>query len=84
MEFGEMRLAWFRNWPDLSKNILWSDEAVFNIGEFANRHNCHYWAGEDSHVTSEKMQNRPKITVWYGMTSNRIKGSFILHDTMNA
>ena len=30
------------------------------------------------------MQNRPKITVWCGMTSDRIVGPFILHDTMNA
>ena len=30
------------------------------------------------------MQNRTKITVWCGMTSDRIVGFFILHDTMNA
>ena len=30
------------------------------------------------------MQNRTKITVWCGMTSDRIVGPFILHDTMNA
>ena len=56
MEFGEMMLAWLRDWPDLLKNILWSDEAVFHIGGFVNRHNCHYWA-EDPRVTSEKNQN---------------------------
>ena len=84
MEFGEMMLAWLRDWPDLLKNILWSDEAVFHIGGFVNRHNCHYWAEEDPRVTSEKNQNRPKITVWCGMTSDSIVGPFILHDTMNA
>ena len=77
-------LAWFRNRPDLSKNILWSNEAVFHVGGFVNRHNCHYWAGEDPRVTSEKMQNRPKITVWCGMTTDRIVCPFIIHDTVNA
>ena len=57
MEFGEMMLAGLRDWPDLLKNILWSDEAIFHIGGFVNRHNCHYWAEEDPRVTSEKNQN---------------------------
>ena len=82
MEFGKTMLAWCRDWPDLFKNILWS-EAVFQIGGFLNRHNCHCWA-EDPRVISEKMQNQLKITVWGGMTSDRIVGPFILHDTMNA
>ena len=30
------------------------------------------------------MQNRPKVTVWCGMTSDSIVGSFILRGTMNA
>ena len=30
MEFGEMMMAWFRDWPNLLKTILWSDEAVFH------------------------------------------------------
>jgi len=34
MEFGEMMLAWFRDWSDLLKNILWSDKAVFHTGGF--------------------------------------------------
>ena len=71
-----MMLAWFRDWLNLLKNILWSDEAAFHIGGFVNRHNCHYWAGEDPRVTSEKQQNRPKITIWYGMTSDRIVGPY--------
>ena len=30
------------------------------------------------------MQNRPKVTVWCGITSDCAVGPFILHDTMNA
>ena len=50
----DVTLAWYKDWSDLFKNILWSDEAVFHIGGFVNRHNCHYWAGEDPCITSEK------------------------------
>ena len=49
-----------------------------------NRHNCHYWVGEDSRITSKKMQNRPKVTVWCEMTFDKIVGLFILRHTMNA
>ena len=34
-----MMLAWFRDWPDLLKNILLIDEAVFHVDAFVNRHN---------------------------------------------
>ena len=77
-------LAWFRDRLHLLKNILWIDEAVFHMGGFVNRHNCHYWVEKRSRVASEKMQNRPKITVWCGMTSDRTVGPFILYDTLNA
>ena len=64
--------------------ILWSDEAVFHTGGFVNRHTCHYWAAHDPEVTVEKMQNRPKVTVWCGMTATRVIGAYLLRDTMNA
>jgi len=67
-----------------SENILWRDEAVFHIGGFVNRHNCHYWAAHDSEVTVEKMQNRLKVTVWCGVTATRVIGPYLLRDTMNA
>jgi len=30
------------------------------------------------------MQNRPKVTVWCGMTATRVIGPYLLRDTMNA
>ena len=84
MEFGELMLSWQEDWPELFHNILWSDEAVFHVGGFVNRHNCHYWAHEDPAVIAEKTQSRPKVTVWCGMTSSRIVGPFCIRDTMNA
>ena len=83
VEFGEVMLAWYKDWSDLNRNILLSDKAVFLIGGSVNRHNYHYWAGEDLHITLEKMQHRPKVMVWCGMTSDRIVGLFILLDIVN-
>lgn len=83
MEFGEIMLARYEDWPDLFQNILWTDEVVFHIGGFVNHHNCYYWAGEDTLVTSEKC-SWPKVMVWCGMISDRTVGPLILHDTMNA
>jgi len=63
--------------------ILWSDKAVFHTGGFVNRHNCHYWVAHDPELTVEKMQNRPKVTVWCGMTAARFISAYLLRDTMN-
>ena len=62
---------------------LWSDEAVFHTDGFVNRHNCHYWVAHDPELTVEKMQNRPKVTVWCGMTAARFISAYLLRDTMN-
>jgi hypothetical protein len=72
MEYGELMLGWHEDWPKLSENILRSNEAVFHIGGFVSRHNCLYWAAHDTEVTVEKTQNRPKVTVWCGMTANKV------------
>ena len=76
-------VVWQEDLPKLFENILWRDEAVFHIGGFVNRNNCHYWAAHVPEVTV-KMQNRPKVTVWCGMTATRVIGPYLLRDTMNA
>ena len=43
MEYGVFMLGWHEDWPKLFETILWSDEAVFQIGNFVNRQNSHYW-----------------------------------------
>lgn len=83
MEYGEIMLGWHGDWPELFDNIVWSDEAIFHVGGFVNRHNCHYWAEFDPKVTAEKMQNRSKVTVWCGMTSSQVIGPFLFRETMN-
>lgn len=83
MEFGEIFLSWNEDWPELFENILWTDEAVFHIGGFVNRHNSHYWASVNPNECVEKAQGRPKVTVWCGITSSQVVGPFFLRNTMN-
>ena len=77
-------MAWYEDWSDLLKNIIWNDEAVFHFGGFVNRYNRYYWTGEDANITSVEMLNQLKVSVLCGMISDRIVGPFILRDTMNA
>ena len=59
---------------------------MFHVGGFVNRHNCHYWGTNetDPKQTVERMQTRPKVTVWCGMTASKIIGPYVLRNTMNA
>lgn len=83
MAFSEEFIQWYNEWPQLFDNILWSDEAVFHVGGFVNKHNCHYWAQHNPKMSVEKLQKRPKLTVWCGFTSSNVVGPFILRETMN-
>jgi len=82
-EFAEKMIEWHETHPDLFDNILWSDEAIFHVGGFVNRHNSHYWSENDPLITIEKRQGQPKVTVWCGMTSSAVLGPFFIRDTMN-
>jgi hypothetical protein len=55
MEYGELMLGWHEDFPELFENILWSDEAIFHVGGFVNRHKIHYWAAQGPNVTVEKI-----------------------------
>ena len=43
-EFSETMLELAERRHDLFSKVVWSDEAVFHLGGFINRHNSHYWA----------------------------------------
>ena len=73
----------FEGNQDLLNNILWSDEANFHIGGFVNHHNSHFWARENPKNCVEKPSQKRKITVWCGMTADRIVGPVIFRDTVN-
>uniref|UniRef100_A0A0L8I8A4 Uncharacterized protein n=1 Tax=Octopus bimaculoides TaxID=37653 RepID=A0A0L8I8A4_OCTBM len=81
MEYAELMLVW----PELFENILWSDEAVFHVGDFINRLNFPFCAScdKDPNMTVERMQVPPKVTMWCEMTATRVVGPYLLRDTMD-
>ena len=64
--------------------LVWIHVAVFNVGDFVNHHNCHYWASKETNpeFTVEKLQARPSVIVCC-IDNSRLIGPYILHDTMN-
>jgi hypothetical protein len=66
---------WFLGMCDGIKSLLdfivWSDEATFKLNETISRHNCVYWATENSNVTEERAADLPRTSVWCGMSSTR-------------
>lgn len=83
LEYGEMMVQMAEDQPDIYKNIVWTDEATFHVGGFVKRHNSHYWGKEDPKRLLKKSQNKPRLTVWVGITSQRIIGPVIIKETMN-
>ncbi|XP_076322031.1 uncharacterized protein LOC143231372 [Tachypleus tridentatus] len=62
--------------------IVWSDEATFKLNGSINRHNCTYWATENSHVTEEHHLNLPGVIVWCGLSARGLIGPFFFQDTV--
>ena len=84
LELAELMLEIAEGRPDLFSKIVWSDEAVFHVGGFVNRHNSHYWVEKSPKKLLKKSQHRPRLTVWAAITCDTLIGPVILEDTMNA
>lgn len=61
-------------------NIIFSDEATFHISGRVNRHNCRIWGDENPHELYEHERDSPKVSVWCGMSRNRIYGPFFFDE----
>ena len=83
IEFAETMLELSERRPDIFKKLIWSDEAIFHLGGFVNKHNCHYWAIESPPKLFKKSQRKPKVTVWAAITSEELIGPVIIEETMN-
>ncbi|CAF1503241.1 unnamed protein product [Adineta ricciae] len=52
--------------------ILWTDEAIFQINGRVNRHNCVYWSDSNPHLIIEEELNVPRVAVWGGIWSDGV------------
>lgn len=85
VEFCEDMMARIIENPNLPSNIVFSDEATFQLDGTLNRHNCRYWAAENPHwMREDKSQYPQKLNVWAGIVNNRIIGPFFIDGNLNA
>ena len=55
--------------PILTKKIIFSDEAHFDLGGYVNKQNCRIWGTENPHACIEKPTHSKRATVWCGIWS---------------
>ena len=60
----------------LAKKIIFSDEALFNLGGYVNKENCRIWGTENPNAYIETPTHPKRITVWCGFWSRSIIGPF--------
>ena len=63
--------------PILAKKIIFSDEAHFDLGGYANNQNC---CTENPHAYIEKPIHPTRVTVWCGFWSRDLIGPFFLEN----
>lgn len=85
VEFCDDMMARIVQNPNFPSNIVFSDEATFQLDSSVNRQNCRYWAVENPHWAREaKSQYPQKLNVWAGILNNRIIGPFFIDGNLNA
>ena len=52
--------------PILSKIIIFSNEAHFDLGGYVKKQNCRIWSTENPHAYIEKPAHPKRVTVWWG------------------
>ena len=65
---------------DFGKKIIFSDQAYFDLGEYANKQNCLIWGTENPRAYNEKTANPKGVTVWCGFWSRGIIGPFFFEN----
>ncbi|EFN81575.1 hypothetical protein EAI_17384, partial [Harpegnathos saltator] len=85
LEFCEDMILRIDQDPDFLYNIVFSDEATFQLNGTCNRHNCRYWADENPHWMREsKTQYPQKLNVWAGIINNHLIGPFFIDGNLTA
>ena len=75
LEFAELMMNRIDDRPNFLNEIVFSDEATFQLNGNVNRHNCRFWASENPHWLIEShTQNPQKLNVWAGMINDGIVG----------
>ncbi|GFX07811.1 alkaline phosphatase, germ cell type [Trichonephila clavipes] len=66
--------------PEWPWNILWTDEAHFDLDGSVNTHNCRIWETDNPHSTIQIPLHSPKGTVWCGLLASFILGPYFFKE----
>lgn len=84
-EFSETMTELIIADPQFLRNIVFSDEATFQLNGDVNRHNCRYWSDTNPHWIEENHTQYPqKLNVWAGIVDDAIIGPFFINGNLNA
>ena len=64
----------------LTKKIIFSDEAYFDLGGYVNKQNCRICGTENPNADIEKPTNPKRVTVWCGFWFRGIIGPFFFEN----
>lgn len=80
-EWADERLA---EDPEFYQKIIFSDEAHFHLGGYANKQNCRIWGTENPHVIEENPMHPQRVTVWCGFWAGGLIGPFFFENAAGA
>lgn len=82
--FCETMMQRINNDPHYLRNIVFSDEATFQLNGNVNSQNCRYWCDENPYEFHEGHTQYPqKVNVWAGIRNGTIIGPFRIDGNLN-
>jgi len=85
VEFCEDMMARIDNNPNFHFNIVFSDEATFELNGTLNRHNCRYWDNVNPYWKREdNTQYLEKLNVWAEILNDQIIDPFFIEGNLNS
>ncbi|EFN76547.1 hypothetical protein EAI_03325, partial [Harpegnathos saltator] len=66
-------------------NIVFTDEAAFELYGNVNHQNLRYWSSENPYwMRDNKSQYRKKVNVWAGIIGDHLIGPFFFDENLNS
>lgn len=69
-----------RNNINFIHKIIMGDEAHFHLNGYVNKQNMRFWGAENPRIVHESELHPSRVTVWCGVTSERIIGPYFFED----
>ena len=69
-----------RNNSNFIYNLIMGDEAHFHLNGHVNKQNMRFWGTENLQIAYASELHPRKVTIWCGVTSERIIGLYFFED----